>query len=80
MRFQPRGFNRLHTYANLVLDIRRKLDAIAAANDVSRSFVITTLLARQLHITRPECDFEEYRSDSERDHDRRHYRQIRRIK
>jgi hypothetical protein len=81
MLFQPRGYKRRPTYANLVLDIRRRLDAIAAANNVSRAYVITTLLARALHLTRSEeTDYEERGSITQRSLGHRHHSEIGRIK
>jgi 7,8-dihydro-6-hydroxymethylpterin-pyrophosphokinase len=81
MIFQPRGYKRQPTYANLVLEIRRELDAIAAEYNVSRAFVITTLLARQLHLAKgEETDYEKCGANSERSARHRHHPQIRRVK
>lgn len=78
MKFQPRGFKRKPTYGNLPLDLRRALDVLAAVNDCSRSFVITTLLARQTGYIRKETDYENY-VDKSVNRNRRHSK-IRRIK
>lgn len=50
MIIQPRGFKREPLSATLMLEIKEKITKIATKYDVSRSFVIATLLAEALNI------------------------------
>jgi len=51
MRIQRLKLDRERLYANLVVNIKNKVRAIAAKNDCSMSFVTNTLLADILGIT-----------------------------
>ena len=53
MRIQPRlgsGHERIDSSASLMKSIRRQIELIAARHNCSKSFVIATLLAKQLGI------------------------------
>lgn len=50
MNIQPRGFKRESCSAALMLEIKRKIEQIAAMHNCSKSFVIATLLADSLNI------------------------------
>ncbi len=67
MIIQPRGYKRKYTGAALMLSIRRKLDQIAAVNNVSRSFVQATILAKALGI-KEQPDYEVIARNQRRNH------------
>lgn len=77
MLSQPRGIKRKVTYANLPYSLRSRLDTIAAVNDVRRSFVITTVIAKSLGLSGEGLDYEDYIKRTNR---RRRNTKIRRIK
>lgn len=80
MLFQPKGLKRKAGYDNLPDEVRRRIEVIAAVNDVSKAYVKTTLLAKALNIHNKDYDYETYTRNRKRTNRERGHGQIRRIK
>lgn len=61
MIIQPRGFKRESLTATSLIEIKRKVEQLAAMHNCSKSFVISTLLAKILNI-KGQPDYVTYKS------------------
>ena len=80
MLFQPKGIKRHPGYDNLPMEVRKRIEVIAAVNDVSKAYVKTTLLAKALNIHNKDYDYETYSRNRKRTNRERGYGKIRRVK